>query len=250
MFHWTLGMLVGLFLAYSYYSWNHGTHMADVLKSLSPLVILLSVILASRQFVYNGDWNKKDAAIKAIYTSREKTGKYNRSLNKILKTSYKFEHNESLTIAEIHNYMGVFLVDQTFIFHEKKSVQDKSLIHNDTSCSYLREFKNNDGTKVSKYITLILNEYEYISMACMRDIFDKKVIMELRGDSFIKTYNLFINYIYHCRYDQRHNGGDSVYEYFEYFVKEIDSSNRFENIKMKEAPRFIDYLVPFGAPIR
>lgn len=79
-------------------------------------------------------------------------------------------------------------------------------------------------------------------MSCNLDIFDKNVIMELRGGGIVRTFNLFQNHIYHTRYDTRHNYGEELYKHFEAFTNEIIDTSKLKNIRK---PNKEEYQTPF-----
>ncbi len=240
-----LGILIGIIL-HDFMTFN-GINIENILKIIvAPTVIFMSLLLTARQFVYNREWNKKDAAIKAIYISREKTQKYNDRLNVLLNTTYLIQHDLSLSVIDIHNKMGVFLEDGSFIFHGDETDNDIQNIHTQENSGYRQDFdKDIDGREIKNLITKILNEYEYISMSCNLDIFDKNVIIELRAGGIVKTFNVFISHIYHARYDKRHGYGQFLYIHFENFVKEIVKDKKLD-LKIKEIPKKEAYMTPFN----
>jgi len=242
-----LGTLIGLLLHDLLR--KNGINIENTLKIiLAPTVIFMSLLITARQFVYNREWNKKDTAIKTLYTSSAKTHEYNEKLNPILNTTYLMQHDKSLSIVDIHNKMGVFMNDGSFVFHGDEKDEDIQNIHNMEDSLYCKSFdKDIDGREIKTLITKILNEYEYICMACNLEIFDKKVVIELKGGGIIRTFKLFKNHIYHARYDTRHNYGDELYKHFEMFTNDIIDVSKSEKIKKSNE---IVYKTPFDDSTR
>jgi len=257
----SLGLTLGIALTYLLLIKN--IDVLATLKSMSPFAILLSVMLASRQFVYNGEWNKKDAANKALYSAKENINTFIDDLPFNFNFRQMMRNGQVAKIQDIHNAMGVFVKSNLytednrvykFIYHSNEpNSNDIRNIHNKLEEGYITEFdKSIEGKKIERTILSILGEYEYISMSCMRDIFDKKAVIELIGPNIVTTFNTMSDYIMHLRLDSRHGGGRSyVYEYFEKFSKEIIlyEDNKFDlNLISLEESRE-KHKVPFRMAI-
>ncbi|GEM_PF-6693996 len=246
MMYIILGFLLGVGVV-AYLTLN-GIDIKDSIKLVSSLLIVISIILASAQFLYNRQWNQKDAAIKGLYTSNKKTTELNSKLNRYLDTNYKIEHNEPLDIVDIHNKMGVFLDNGKFVFHGDETQESIKHIQSKYK-NYAQEFDDKiKGREIESLIKDILNEYEYISTACMKGIFDKDIVMSLKAAGIVRTFNLFSNYIYHVRYDKRHNYGDRMYSNFEEFATEISNSlykdDKYSQYRIRK-PTKSEYITPF-----
>lgn len=252
----SLGVFLGLLWGYILHTNNKD--ILSILKAMSPFAILLSVMLASRQFVYNGQWNKKDAANKALYAAKENINKFIDELPLNFNFRQMMRNGEIATIQEIHNSMGVFVKSEmydndnkvyNFIYHCKEPLaRDIQNIHNKDK-GYCKEFNTSiDGRQIERAILSILGEYEYICMSCMQDIFDKEAVIELIGPNIVTTFNTMSDYIVHLRKDGRHGGGRLyVYDYFESFSQEIVKykNNKFNLEVVKIVENRERHLVPF-----
>lgn len=240
-----LGVAVGLCIA-AYWVAGDGKSLFDWAKVVvTPTVIFSSLIITAKQFAYNREWNTKEAGVKAVYVSRGKTAKENAKIDPLLNTTKKLEENRPLTIREIHNKMGVFLKNGRFVFHGEHTDDDIRHIHENEQSGYVMQFDNRiNGREVEKTIKAILNEYEYICMGCNLGIFDKDVVVELAAIRIVGTFNIFINYIYHLRYDKRHEYGKFLYNHFESMVKEIVDKRAF-GLKIAPEPQECDFITPF-----
>ena len=82
----------------------------SILKTgLAPLVILASVVLASRQFVYTVEWNKKDAGNKAIHMVKKNINNYIDTINPHFDLRQMMRNGVQTEVTSIHNAMGVFI---------------------------------------------------------------------------------------------------------------------------------------------
>jgi len=239
---------------------NQSYHWIDYTKAFGSIAIAFSVVFAARQFLLNKEqmektnkWNKKEAAIKALHESPMAINESRLYLNKHLKVNPRIEKGENFTIQELHNELGVFLKNGCFVFHGEQTQENVQMCRheeNDPSkrdyCIYFDEHKN--GRETYNHITALLNEYEYLAMACNKDIFDKHIVIELKGTGFIAVFNLFSNHIYHKRHDTRHGGNKRLYRHLETFCIEIESilrKNGEENIPKVIKPLESQYLTPF-----
>jgi hypothetical protein len=165
VFRWLygiLGFVVGVVITIFFLS-EHVLLM-DILKiSLAPLAIFTSVLLASRQFVYVREWNKKDAASKAL---KEFVDKYNtivEALQPHINLRQRIRNQEKLSIEEIHNLMGVFCIDErdnnkyNFIYHGAQTQDDIKCIHKIDTSKYIQDFLDNvDGRKIERFLISLL----------------------------------------------------------------------------------------------
>jgi len=221
-----LGVSIGLVIS-AFYIIEH-VNLFEALKILiTPSIVVISVFLASRSYIYTRDWNKKNAANTAL---KEFVAKYNsivEELHPYINLRQKIRNRTRLSISELHNLMGVFVLKNNiyeFIYHGKHTQEDiKKSQQIDTT--FLSNFNEEiDGMKIERSIISLLGEYEYISTAVEKDILDKDVVIELLGSTIVNTYYVFLPYIYHLRHDYRHGNGKryKLYENFEKIANEIE----------------------------
>jgi len=189
---------------------------------IMPVVISMSIILTAWQFGLTRRWNKKEAGIKGAMEVSEKIFEVNKKLNKIIDINKAVDDIRRLTLDEIHNSMGCFMKDGTFIHHGEHSSDDWENI-NTTTGNFCKKFNDSfDGKEVIHWIESILNEYEYVCLACQEDVFDKKTVKDLMAGKIVMTCHIFYNYILHLQYDERHKGANpSTYEQLVTFAKEL-----------------------------
>ncbi len=238
-----------IFFIYFYGTGSAGT--IEIVRTFASLFIVISIVLTAFQFNFNRGWNRKEVAIKALHESSKIIKENNKIIDPVLQTNSKIEHDDILSIKDIHNAMGVFLKSGKFIFHGEETQADIMRIHDKDESGYIQNFTDGkNGRKIDSAITDILNEFEYICMSCNLNIFDKKTVIELRGVGIIKTFNLFSNYIYHKRQDIRHNYGERLYEHFEKFAHEVERDLRGKGYDVPQVrkPKALDFTTPFPLP--
>lgn len=212
---------------------------------LTPVVIFCSLLITARQFAYNREWNKKDAANKSLRDFLINYNKIIEDLHDIINIRDYIRNKRRLSVAEIHNVMGAFVKKtdgkHKFVYHGKESQEDIKNIQSTHSPKYNSTFKDGiDGMKIERSIISLLGEFEYISSSIDNDIFDEKIVVDLLGSTIVYTYFVFEFYIKHQRHGLRHGGDrDILYVKFENFAKRIDSNNSFVKVEKR------DYLVPF-----
>lgn len=238
----------------------------DILKVIAGMILAVSAGIAVQQFKFNreqaeraNEWNKKDAANKALYAAKENINKFIDSLPADFNLRQMMRNGQIASIKDIHNAMGVFIKsDQysgsnrvyNFVYHSATpQAHDIQHIHDKEVEGYCMEFNTKvDGRKIERSILSILGEYEYICMSCTQDIFDKEAVIELIGPNIVTTFNTLSDYIVHLRQDGRHGGGRSyVYDYFEKFSKEIVEykGNKFRLSMFEIVENRERHLVPF-----
>jgi len=236
----------------------HG--ISEYLQAFSTIFVGFSVLVASsqlrlhkKQIEITNKWNKKEAAIKALHEYPKAIKDSRLYLNKHLKVNFRIEKNKNFTIAEIHNELGVFLQDGCFVFHGEQTQKDiQNCRQSETKPNekeYITQFdENKNGRETYNHIINLLNEHEYLAMACNKDIFDKETVIELKGTGFIAVFNLFANYIYHLRYDDRHGRNERLYIHLENFAKDVEDilkKKGVTNIRAVLKPQEKDYSTPF-----
>ena len=243
----SLGVFLGMLFSYLYLEWgNEGVHLVNLLKASSPAAILLSVMLASRQFVYNTTWNKKDAAKNALRDFVERYNGIIEELHPYINIRAYIRNKDRLEMSTLHNLMGVFVKDDDvsyrFVYHGDESQDDIKHTHDLNNIEYDNKFKANiDGRRVERAIISLLGEFEYICSGIKNDVYDKEVVKDLLASTIINGYFVFEYYIKHLRHDMRHGGRNinSLYGNFEKFAKEL-SNEDFEEIAQEK------YIVPFN----
>lgn len=221
-----IGVAIGLVLFAYLFGLSEKT--LNIIKAGSIIFVGISVLIGIyqlsanvRQIRYSNDWNKKQLATIRIHES-DKTLK--ESISILHPTLAVVERNpdDPYEIYEIHNQMGVFLKDETFVFHGEQTDDDiKKLPEDDKQREkHINQFKKKfKGRKVRDNIVALLNEYEYISLNVNCGIFDKETVMRLFEIKLLRTFLKFKKYIIHLRED--HKYGQTVYIEFEKFAKEI-----------------------------
>jgi hypothetical protein len=230
-----IGIFLGMFISAILIDNFSNLNIVEILKATSPIAILLSVMLASRQFVYNTEWNKKDAANRALYESQKNISQYMSVLGKYYDVRECMRNKRVISIQDIHNLMGVFVkngVDKDgkevykFVFNGSL-IDDNDIknIHNKKTTGYVTSFdRNKNGKEIERTLLSLLNEYEYICLSTRKEIFDKETVIELIGPSIAAAFIVFQDYIMHLRVDSRHgNGRYSVYKEIEDMYKEIQT---------------------------
>ena len=245
-------MFAGLFIAELYMQYNHEVEVTRLLGAASPMAILLSVMLASRQFVYNAEWNKKEAARASLGVFVKKYNSIIESLHPVLNLREKIRNRDVIPIQDIHNIMGVFIRDGSgyrFVYHGTQTQEDIKHIHTQVTSGYATSFRNDiNGMVVERSIIALLNEFEYIAAFMKNETLDAEIVIKLLGSTILNSYIIFEPYIHHLRNDCRH-GGDSdtrngVYEQFEDMAKsiaiELKDDHAFNKINEKKTK------TPFG----
>lgn len=260
----TLGVFVGLGVAYWYIEHTAQSSLLDLLKSMSPAAILLSVMLASRQFAYNTVWNKKDAANKALYASQKHISQYMTTLSKHYDVRERMRNKKTISIVDIHNMMGVFVQDGTnkdgkyvyrFVFNgDDVTDNDIKNTHIKHDTGYATSFDHSrDGREIERTLLALLNEYEYICLSTRKDIFDKETIIELIGPSIASAFIVFHDYIMHLRIDNRHGRGryktyieiEKMYEVIRGYKKNTYRLPAIESVDFADVTSTRQYRVPF-----
>lgn len=249
-----LGLLAGMAV---FSIWKDKVPFLDIVKIvLTPTIIFTSLVLTAKQFAYNREWNKKDAANKALYASKSKINEYIDALSTHFNLRQMMRNNQIAKIQDIHNAMGVFVKSSNgtelydFVYHSASPKQeDIRRVHEKIDSDYITEFDSSiNGKDIERAILSLLGEYEYLCMSCKYEIFDHNAVIELIGPNIVTTFNTLSDYIMHLRIDSRHGGGRShVYEYFESFSKDIVNykNNKF-NLKCAELTEVSErHKVPF-----
>mgnify|MGYP005839855443 CR=1 FL=1 len=83
------------------------------------------------------------------------------------------------------------------------------------------ERKNTSKRALTRY----LNYYERIAFFCRTGIYDKKIILELRGSIILRAFISFEEYI-HDRREER--GNQNIYKQLELFVKSLDAYSEYK----------------------
>lgn len=227
-----LGFSVAAFSINFHVDWHKD--WVDVAKVVTSLLILASIIMAIINYRYIKKWNQQKAAIDALHSSKILLKKHIQKLDKEINIQDKLIHNKVLTIQELHNLIGVFMEDGSFIFHGEHSDNHIDCVHTRNN-GFIKEFKEKSkGRKIYVAIEEILNEYEYLCMAANQGIFYRKTLIELRGSGIVRIFNLFSNHIYHLRYDKRHGFGPRLYSHLENFANEIGELLGLEVSKPKK----------------
>ena len=234
----TLGFAIAVFTININISWHKD--WVDVAKVVTSILIFSSIIMAIINYRYVKKWNQRNAAIMGLHESQIKLSSAIRYLDKHIKLTKNFETKTTYDIVFLHNTLGVFIDDNSFVFHgEHQNIQSLSRQNNlEYKTMFIEGVK---GRKIYNAIESYLNEIEYIATACEMEIFDKKTVYELKGGSLISGYIVFKNLIYHNRYDKRHHYGPTLYEHFENLIFEFAEMRDMQIKKPKES----DYLTPF-----
>ena len=236
-----LGVSIGLIIS-AFYIKEH-INLVEALKILlTPSIVIISVFLASRSYIYTRDWNMKNAANSAL---KEFVAKYNtivEELHPYINLRQNIRTKTPLQMYEIHNLMGVFVKEKNsykFIYHGNHTQDDIKNSQQDDSL-YLSKFDDKiDGMKIERSLISLLGEYEYISSAVKKEILDKEIVVELLSSNIINTYYVFLPYICHLRHDNRHGEGNryTLYENFESLAIEVEKTRNDKN-KQKEFSYF------------
>ena len=236
-----LGISIGLVIS-AFYIKEHIDLIESLKILLTPSIVIISVFLASRSYIYTRDWNMKNAANFAL---KEFVSKFNaiiEELHPYINLRQNIRTKTPLEMYEIHNLMGVFVKNNDsykFVYHGKHTQDDIKKSQQDESL-YLNKFDDKvDGMKIERALISLLGEYEYISSAVKKEILDKDIIVELLSSNIINSYYVFLPYIYHLRLDNRHGDGtqSTLYENFENLAIEVEKL-RNEKSKQKEFPYF------------
>ncbi len=252
----TIYIIIGFVLGVAafMYMFSMNDHNLAVGRVLFSALFVVSLILAALQFSYVREWNKKDAANKALYISKDKISALMDTLSSHFPAREMMRNRYIITIEEIHNMMGVFIekskddennILYQFVYHVKiepndiesyKQIEEyKDKIHNKNG-NFIKTFNEKaDGKEVERALNSLLNEYEFISLSTRKGIFDKETVIDLIGPNIALTFYIFQNYIRHLRVDSRHGGSpdnekNHSYEEFEKFTKEIIN---YKNNKFK-----------------
>ena len=214
--------------------WSHfSQHWVDGAKIATSALIFISIVLGIINYNYVKEWNRKKAAVEALHNSKKLLKPAIRVLDKEINIQEKIINNYVFTIQELHNIIGVFLKDGSFVFHGEETPKDRLKVHNKDN-GFIKRFQKYNGREIYEYIEDILNEYEYLCMAANQNIFDKSTLIELRGSGIVRIFNMFSNHIYHLRHDKRHNFGGRLYFHLEAFATEIGEELELEVRKPKD----------------
>ena len=246
-----VGIVLGIVIAYFL---TTGSMIGLIKLTLTPAVIFTSVLLAARQFLYTREWNQKNTALNILYTSRKETAEAEKFMRNVFDISSNEDKQKPLSIVELHNILGVFLSDGTFVFHGNEKEEDGNQTQK-ISTEFLQHFKkikdkNDDivcGKEVLINIVNILNEYEYIALGCKQHAFDTQTVVRLAGPRIVTVFNFYANYIYHLRHDDRHKESKSLYRELEWLANEICEKYGVDTDypKIIPVPTEEEYSTPF-----
>lgn len=221
---WTLfGVVFGIIIIAVFM--NFDSEIISTIKALGSLMIVLSIGIAINQFRLNrkqyeenNKWNKKQLAMTQAHTVLDNITKHIEIINPILHYRERKKNNlKPFEVYEIHNAMGVFMEDKSFIFHGQHTKDDyKNLprVQNDEHIIYFMD--DVDGLLIKDSIYGLLNEYEYLTSGVNNDILDEAVIKSLMYSSIKDAYRLFEKYISHVI--KNHDGNEKMYLQIRNFI--------------------------------
>jgi hypothetical protein len=190
----------------------------NAIRAIGSLLIVASIIIATiqfrlnrKQFQQNNEWNKKQLAMTEAHSVLKNINKYLEVLNPILKYRERKKNNlKPYAIYEIHNAMGVFMKDNSFIFHGQHSKEDYKRLPEESDGEHISYFiEEIDGILVKDSIYSLLNEYEYLAAGVNNGILDEKIVKSLMYTPMKDAFRLFEVYINHVI--NNHDGNKNMY---------------------------------------
>jgi len=204
----------------------------EFLAKIAPLLILGTLFiginqlkLSRKQQLDTKQWNKNQLTLRQLHKTREKiksilndleqkafTKKEVKEVN--IKPISEREIGESLTLKEIHILFGNGIYEPNNGFKY-----------------YIKDIKEeNLNRDIRSIISNYLGEFEYIAAGANQDIFDKEIINNVIGYSFMRAFTTFHTYIYHLR--EVHFKDDSIYLEIEKLAKNfIENYEEYKKYK-------------------
>jgi len=221
---WILfGVMIAILSIASFFSFDD--KIINIIKALGSLMLVVSLGIAAnqfrlnrKQFEKNNEWNKKQLAMTQAHTVLDNITKHIEVINPIL--NYRERKKNKATpysVAEIHNAMGIFMEDGSFVFHGQHSKDDYKNLPREQKDEHIIHFIDEiDGLAVKDSIYGLLNEYEYLAAGVNNDILDEDVIKSLMCSPIRDAFRLFEVYINHVI--KKHDGNENMYLQIRNFI--------------------------------
>jgi len=224
---WILvGVMISILAIAVFFSFDD--KIINIIKALGSLMLVISLSIAAnqfrlnrKQFEKNNEWNKKQLAMTQSHTVLDNITKHIEIINPVLNYRERKKSKSKVipySVYEIHNAMGVFMEDGSFIFHGQHSKEDYKNLPREQKNKHIIHFIDEiDGLAIKDSIYGLLNEYEYLAAGVNNEILDKEVIKSLLCSSIKDVFRLFEVYIDHVI--KNHDGNENMYLQIRKFIE-------------------------------